>query len=207
MPGSDFHDSVAALKPWLNRPIRVTPDESRRLKALADAGDEAARAELTQACLPYALKLAREYHSRTGLDLDECISIACFGCVECVRLFDPTRGTLLTFVNCRMRSLLPEARRKSLRGAQSTQGAIDFDQLVDARPERAAIAEAVQVSLAQLPPRLRAIAELHYLEGLSYAEIGRRIGLTRERVRQLAVRATRWLKRELESRVEGRGVS
>lgn len=202
MPNNDFHHGVSSLKPWLDHPIRVSPEEARRLKAAADAGDEQARAALIQACLPYALKLARQFHQRTGFDLDECISVACCGCVECVRHFDPDRGAILTFVHCRMRSLLPEARRRVLRGPQPAPHEFDFDALIDDREARETIAEQVREAVALLPTRLRKIAEQHYLDGLNFAEIGRRMGVTRERVRQLAGRVERALRTELERRLD-----
>lgn len=191
------------FRDWLEHPIRLTPGEARELKRRADAGDDQAREQLVHFALPYAIKLANAFHQRTGFDLDECLSVAGLGAVECAAKFDPDRGALLTFVNCRMRSLLPEAKRKAERGPQTTQGDFDFDRVAGESTARETRAEQVRTALQQLSPRLQYIVEQRYFEGRSNADVGRKLGLTRERVRQLALRGKRMLKQLLADHVEG----
>jgi RNA polymerase sigma-32 factor len=71
-----------------------------------------------------------------------------------------------------------------------------------AHERKATLASRVRAAVAELDPRERFIVEVRMLaddpEELSLAEIGRRLGVSRERARQLEVRAKDKLRRKLE---------
>ena len=78
-----------------------------------------------------------------------------------------------------------------------------------AHEQRDAIATRVRAAMAGLDPRERFIVEARMMaddpEELSLAEIGRRLGVSRERARQLEVRAKAKLRRTLEDGAVARG--
>jgi RNA polymerase sigma-32 factor len=71
-----------------------------------------------------------------------------------------------------------------------------------AKERKGQLEEYVRAAVAQLDPRERYIVEVRMMaddpEELSLAEIGRRLGVSRERARQLEARAKQKLKRQLE---------
>jgi RNA polymerase sigma-70 factor (ECF subfamily) len=56
---------------------------------------------------------------------------------------------------------------------------------------------ALQKAVAELKPRLAAVIQLQYYEGLSYKEIAQRLGLSVKAVESLLVRAKRTLRKKI----------
>lgn len=64
-----------------------------------------------------------------------------------------------------------------------------FDRAAPEPEPSSADEEAVARALLQLPPREGEVVRLYYWQGLTYEQIGQKLGVTRERVRQLLIRA------------------
>ena len=87
--------SRANLRVYLDelaRLPRLAPEEEAALARRARAGDEAARARLTEANLRLVVQVARRYPSR-GLPLPDLIEEGNLGLLRAVETFEPARGT------------------------------------------------------------------------------------------------------------------
>lgn len=94
-------------------------------------------------------------------------------------------------------------RRARRAQAVTPSGAPPSEEVADARPsaEAALIAreeeEALDRALAELPPRCREVLKLHKFEGLSYAEISAKMGISRNTVMVHMVKGLGVLRRRL----------
>lgn len=95
--GSAFDSGVDeqnALDQYLrdvSREELITPEEEKRLGALAQQGDEEAIQSLAKANLRFVISVAKKYQNR-GVSLTDLIQEGNVGLVTAARKFDPTQG-------------------------------------------------------------------------------------------------------------------
>lgn len=195
-------------------------DLARTLRSkTADASEKArARERLTNANLKLVVTLAKR-HTRSGLSLHELIAEGNVGLIKAVERFDPKRGTRFsTYAAYWIRRAIQLAVRRLKRGAPEGQDPEETDPpagrtvRLDALfglsdPDRDGELEQSRLDLEQirrvideLGGREAEILRLRYGltpggEPLTLNEIGRKLGITRERVRQIEERAIRKLQR------------
>jgi len=134
--------------------------------------------------------------------LDELISESMFGLVYAAGMFDPSRSVPFgTYARLAIRHRLTYTVKRWLRGG--TRHARNFadvlaepDQQIDpvchrTREPIEAIQthELVESLRRRMNPRWYRIFELYYAEGCTMREVGKRVGVSRERVRQLLDKA------------------
>ncbi len=94
-PGFDSGvDEQNALDQYLrdvSREELITPEEEKRLGALAQQGDEEAIQALAKANLRFVISVAKKYQNR-GVSLTDLIQEGNVGLVTAARKFDPTQG-------------------------------------------------------------------------------------------------------------------
>jgi RNA polymerase sigma factor (sigma-70 family) len=152
-----------------------------------------------------AYGLARRFWLRWRGDLGDWRQEAAVGLIACSYRFDLGRGlrfTTLAHIAIIHRLCLIAGRR--VRAAQRQERTISL--AAEGVPDPAAPAESsiepdelglVHSALAALCPRDRLVIERVVMEERSHAEAGRELGLSRERVRQLLLRALRRLEDNL----------
>ncbi|HEY1068441.1 MAG TPA: sigma-70 family RNA polymerase sigma factor [Pirellulales bacterium] len=183
--------------------MRLTPDEVRDLRRRAIDGDAGARERLTLSCLRYAVKLAWQFHYASGTDVDECVSEATFAAVRCVDSFDPDQASLLHYLHVCVRNALTAVSRKrtlptvAFNDPDVERSSENWERERERADDIEAVAGAVRASIDALPPRLKQIAAWGYLDELTGTEIARRLGVSRERVRQLLNKADALLRESL----------
>ena len=125
-------------------------------------------------------------------DYADLIQEGWIGLWQAILHFDPGRGfTFSTFGGKAIRNQVWNAVRRAARtqGWLEPQRAGDSLAAILALWQQEQLHQALQDELASLPERLRQVMELAYGWGgeapLSLAAIGRQVGITRERVRQL----------------------
>ncbi|MBX3396436.1 MAG: sigma-70 family RNA polymerase sigma factor [Phycisphaerae bacterium] len=203
----------------------IAADPANASAANADSVDrfiEAATVEknrLIQANLRLVVSIAKRHAAGwTASDLFELISDGNMALIRAVEKFDYSRGfrfsTYATWAITRaFARSVPDERTRSTRfrtgfeevlASADDPRSIPFPSESDAEQLRTRVAGC----LARLEPRERAIVEQHFGisgqgGGRTLDEIGREFGLSKERVRQIEVRALRKLKASLsESSVE-----
>lgn len=202
----------------------LTAEEEIDLAYRIAAGDRDARDRMILANIPLVVRLAKSYQGR-GIDLEDLISTGYLGLIRAVDEFDPARGTRLSTIavlwirkriQCVIRygQLVVVPRPYPLvhvpQEPSNTCGFRLIEQEPDYRsPPRApwdaqeSYQELMRL-LNVLNDRLRLVITLRYGLGdsppLTRRQIGQRIGLSRERVRQLEVLALRYLRSSANAR-------
>ncbi|PSO10847.1 MULTISPECIES: RNA polymerase sigma factor [unclassified Sphingobium] len=106
------------------------------------------------------------------------------------------------------RNLIIDHRRKAARAAEFVADPDAMDHIADERenPEAAALnreeLRRIDALLAAMPERPRQVFRMHRLEGLGFAEIGRRLGLKRQTVHDYMMRALLALQLAAEDRYD-----
>lgn len=208
---------------------RAWADPMRRARILAGqliAADERRRTRLVESHL-HLLDLAAAHWSRRYpiLDRDDLRQAAYFGLRRAAERFDPERGVLFsTFafhglrdaIQRELPSLLgmvrvpkrPTAPRPSVASFEDDAPEPE-DEGTTSNPyevaSRAEDRERVRFALGKLRPRDALVAELRFgINGAgrthTYAEVGERLGVTGERVRQIEARALSRLRAALADR-------
>jgi len=185
--------------------------------------DEKAKDALVRAHLRYVVAIALKYR-RYGLPLAELIAEGNFGVVHALSKFEPERGNrFVTYAAYWIRAYMLNYIIRSWSLVSAGSGALRSKMFFKLRRERVRItnlvgegdkademlaerfnmpkAQAVRVALEALDVRERFIVEKRLMadseDELSLAEIGRRLGVSRERARQLEARAKRKLKNQI----------
>ncbi len=148
------------------------------------------------------------------MDTDDALQVASIGLWHACQRFDPTRGIKLSTyaVQCARGFLLTALNKQRFGVPRPVDGALDLTrfELVGERADLDHIVEdeapadavrnervaAVRAAIAQLPERLGRIIHMR-MHGAKLDEIGEAFGFTRERARQLVVKAEDRLRRLL----------
>jgi RNA polymerase sigma factor (sigma-70 family) len=175
------------------------PGPASLAAAKAKAERIAARNARVEANQGLVRSVALQYCGR-GVDLDDLISLGQFGLMEAAEVYDPSRGAFSTIATFLIRRSIgrglaslwnPEGRGSS--GAQGLNvvdpaSACPLETLAEG-DERRRVRAAVQ----SLPERQRLVVELRFGfatgEGLEWAGVGERLGITRQRAHQIGAKA------------------
>lgn len=162
----------------------------------------------------YILKKCRQkWMAVRRLEAEDAVQAALLGLCEAARAYDPSRGGFAGFAaKCIISALtaasqtagavrVPWQRRKRpanllAQFRAASVGQFDYDR--EPEPERpdepAELLEPLRDALPRLSDRQRDVLNLRYRDGLTLAEAGERLGVTRERVRQIEAGALRELR-------------
>ena len=91
MRDMDGHTGLNQYLADVNRHELITPEEEKRLGALARQGDEEAVRALAKANLRFVISVAKKYQNR-GVSLEDLIQEGNVGLVTAARKFDPEQG-------------------------------------------------------------------------------------------------------------------
>lgn len=193
-------------------PELVTSSEQKRLRRMYCDSFEP-RSEFINRNIPLGISVARleERKGRTRLNFDELMSECHFGLLRAADGFDASRG--FKFSTYGVNSLRRNLQRALAKDSKIAQRYSDESEVIIALAEdrrsdangnldSAGIMEMLHSALSELEPRERYVLEHRY--GISNGgigqtldEIGEHFGVTKERVRQIQVRAERKLKEML----------
>jgi RNA polymerase sigma factor (sigma-70 family) len=146
---------------------------------------------------------------RGDLAFDEAVHAGRLGLWHALGGYDPSRGNRFsTYAVPAITHAVWDAVATHAQGMQPGEprllGALVDEPDLDTRLDRVQRAVALRASVGELPARLRQVIVAHY--GLdqtapqSFAQIGRRLGISRQRVQQLHLMALRWLAHPAHSR-------
>lgn len=177
----------------------------RIVHALADQLTDSQRS-LIEANREYAWRLAMRGYCWMvqRLGTDEARSAVDAGVVEAARRFDPERGrAFITYAMFWVRSRLQDAVRAIDRQPVALDSERCPEPAADDRPpsvEDIDAADRVNALLRVLPERYQAVLRMT-LAGMSYREVGERLGCGKERVRQLRNKALERLRALVRARM------
>ncbi len=165
----------------------------------------------------WALNRLRRLPAVRRLGEDDALGAAALGLLRAGELYDgskvsPVTGRPISFSGYAymwIRSAVAEACRRDgrqcLRAFSEVLGVLEdgvsfadkvfVDTTDDRRRGRAERAEQLAVLLSAIPLRHRQAVELRYLEGLMFREVGRRMGVSQQRARQLVEQGVVGLRR------------
>ena len=208
-------ENIARYLEAIGAEQRLTDDEMNHLARRVRQGDDAALERLTRANLRFVVSVATQYRGR-GLDLFDLINEGNLGLIKAAQRFDDTKGVrFLSYAVWWIRqtigeALAEQARQREFAGisvnAQRSDGHTTMlDYLEDEDSPRAdeglrreGSRQAMRRALDTLMPREREVIEHTFgFAGpqLTMAEVGRQMGLKRERVRQIRKGALRKLRK------------
>ena len=198
--------------------------EEARLSARIQNGDERALNRLIEANLRFVVVIARQYQGQ-GLAMEDLVSEGNMGLMKAARKYDASKG--LRFVNYAVvfiRQQIEKALKKEgaeqrvestrdgqTRSVDAPLGSkanvsllsvlVNADSpQADQRVYNANLEDAVERTLLTLNERETAVVNAYFgigEERLTMAEIGERMNLKRERVRQIRDRAVRRMKKNI----------
>jgi RNA polymerase sigma factor (sigma-70 family) len=146
---------------------------------------------------------------RGDLTFEEALHAGRMGLWHALRGYDPTRGNRFsTYAVPAMTHAVWDAVATHAQGIQPGEarlpGALVDEPDLDTRLDRAQRAGALRASVGELPARLRQVIVAHYgldqSDPQSFAQIGRLLGISRQRVQQLHLMALLWLAHPTHSR-------
>jgi RNA polymerase primary sigma factor len=202
----------------------LSEEEEARLSARIQNGDERALNRLIEANLRFVVVIARQYQSQ-GLAMEDLVSEGNMGLMKAARKYDASKG--LRFVNYAVvfiRQQIEKALKKEgaeqrvestrdgqTRSVDAPLGSkanvsllsvlVNADSpQADQRVYNANLEDAVERTLLTLNERETAVVNAYFgigEERLTMAEIGERMNLKRERVRQIRDRAVRRMKKNM----------
>jgi RNA polymerase sigma factor (sigma-70 family) len=185
----------------------LTKEEEAEACRRKDAGDQQAFNRLVEAVVPYAIDLARQY-SRRSTDGEDMAQVAILAVIGAIPRFDAKKGRLTTFVTSPIIWALLNSRdnyfsavhvprwnekKRINRASEFPKNAVpavdSHEDEVDDNEESQERLASVRYVMNDMPERWCSVL-LKRCQGLSLKEIGDEMGLTKERVRQLVLRAT-----------------
>jgi len=193
----------------MTKVIQLSPEEEMTLGALAMKGDRAAQDEIVKRNMPLAVALARMFARKWGIThmLDDCVQEACFGLMHAAKRFDPNKGKFSTYASLWIRTYIQkwfsmEVRRPtvSMNEPLPSEGSGEFQDLFatdEDSPEDNVISlerhRLVRKIVNNLGSKgiygLQEVAQARFLDEMSLEEAGSLIGRTRERARQIELKA------------------
>ena len=177
--------------------------------------DADGRAAFVKGCLPMAYKLAYKYARRTLMDHEEIVSAALMGLVRAAHAFDPSRGFAATTyahyaIERAIWTEIARMRAKGLGGCASGKPRFPVPEIESIGEVResslstfdADMSEAddqryrvVQMLRLIKDRRARAMVRARFLRGMTLDECGKKFGVTKERVRQIVLKAVNVMRR------------
>lgn len=203
-------DSFMLVQNKIGRKPVLTREEERALALRAREGDCAARNRLIESNLRYVLKVIFKrwrLDRFPGLQFGDLISEGCMGLIKALRTFDPSReARFLSYADSAIKQSVSRAiwdwkrnRHESLDEPafkdESDGSKKDSLPSEEADTDEICACEQVKGLLSFLSKREAEIIRLRYWHDLPYEEVGRQIGISKERVRQSenkALRKLRW---------------
>jgi RNA polymerase sigma-70 factor (ECF subfamily) len=160
--------------PQQSRPATRISDEERELVRLARSGDERGFAGLVRLHQRRAYIVARSI-VMTHEDAEDAVQEGFLRAHQALDRFDPaqTFGAWLNRIVAN--AALDLARRRKVRNAEELSESIPATFRDPA--EGGELRERLELALAQLPDRARAVIVLHDVEGFTHAEIGEMLGI------------------------------
>lgn len=180
----------------------LTVEEEVLLARQARDGDKAAANRLVESNLRFVLKIVFKYR-RPGFPMMDLISQGCLGAMRATRTFDPDMGfRFVTYAGHWINQFVQRAMMDYSRHQHSSLDDLAFgddedttfkDLLVSDDPAADVTISDKQVRrmLSELNDRERTIIILRFWHDLNLEEVGDRIGLTKDRVRQIESRSLR----------------
>ena len=190
-PDPDSSPSATAAQPPLDE----------ELVARMAAGDRAALAALYDRYGTTLMALAQRL-LRSPNDAEDLLHDVCMETWRQAHTYRPSRGSVRAWLMTRLRSRAFDRLRSPRHGLMElrhTSGGADepvgraIDPILRLDCERA------QRALAGLPPDLRAVLELAYLEGLAHPEIGERLAIPLGTAKSRLARALTMLRERLKT--------
>ncbi|MCK6469402.1 MAG: sigma-70 family RNA polymerase sigma factor [Candidatus Brocadia sinica] len=194
----------------------LAQEEEMSVARRSRVGDEASRNYLVESNLRFVIKVVFQYWS-PGLPLMDMISEGCLGLIKAAKTFDPDKGfRFLTYAgNSIVQGVIKAIQDHKRHGHDSldeliygnesemTQGDIlESDELQN---DETAFYRQVCDLLNRLSARERMVITLRFWQRLTLDEVGLRINLGKERVRQIEVKALRKLRWAIERTMIGHG--
>jgi len=159
--------------------------------------DSTLRADLVVRHLPVARSLAARYAGR-GIEIDDLRQAARMGLVKAARRYDPSQGEFLSYAVTVANGEMRHCFREQARGVRTERLDDDTERPLSERLgtpdpgfERAEARVIVEEALDQLDEADRTIVRLRFVDGLSQAEIGEKIGATQAQVSRALARIIR----------------
>jgi RNA polymerase sigma factor (sigma-70 family) len=172
--------------------------------------------DLVEQNLGLARMIAYEYANIPGASMDEVVAEAGAALAAAARAFDPRKGQFSSYASRAIRNALNSFFTRQLRYVKVHELTLDATTTTStsaAGPKdhpdpgadvvlaaRAAESRRIlEELLAQLPPRSRLIV-VRIREGMSYSEIGKELGISKQAVHKVAHAALQGLREKLEAR-------
>jgi RNA polymerase sigma-B factor len=190
----------------------------RMLRDYHRDGDLGARARLVQQYLPLVRRLARR-HVGNGEQFDDLVQVGSIGLIKAIDRFQLDRGVdLATYaiptidgeikrhlrdrawpirIPRRLQELDPTLRARVAEVVDGQNGEFDRDSALDYGYELGEDRIVLRRSFRVLDDRERLLLRLAYFEGLSQAQIARRVGISQIHVSRLTRRALAKLRAEI----------
>jgi RNA polymerase primary sigma factor len=216
-----LRDELTLFQPALGRTRAMSRDEECALLRRAQGGDAKARDAMVENALPLVLSLVRR-HRRTGVSRDDLIQEGVLGLLQAISRFDPSKGApfaayatwwVRAYVTRYTRTQMGAVRGGAERGHAADISLDDEDSHLapqsdaPSAEEEVVRAESARQVAAALDSAHKRIGDVGWDiihrrtaddEPLTLEVIGRRWGISRERVRQLEKRTHDFLRHYLE---------
>ncbi len=186
-----------------NKPKLANKEREQRERFLAaQQGDKAVRDALVEENIGLVHKWARRYYRYAQgiptISYEDIFLEGIYGLIKAIDKYKPQKGSFSTYATIWIkqsirRFLQKERAQLKGRGYLPVQEEEDEQMTLEDMPaeeEEELISSDTEslrkkIEYAPIPERSKEILKLYFLEGYSLREIGERIGLSKERVRQL----------------------
>lgn len=180
----------------------LTHDEETELAIKAHAGDRMAREKIINSNLRFVVKVAKQYQGM-GLSLEDLISEGNVGLLMAIDRFDPSKGNhFISYAVWWIKAMIRKALSCHTQ-VSSNQVSLPDEEVLNEIPQPVPLAqnhiegqmkEAVNYVVSSLPPKEAHVIKLRYglgaaSEALSLSEVGCKMHLSKEGVRQIERRA------------------